>query len=169
MKSPPSPASPPTSQAVRCADLPPFRPAHILVPVDFSAASRRAVCRARALAERFGARLTLLHVVEPNPVVSPLRYVPVGEPHPDDERLAEAHTALRAAAAELAPPVPAEAVVRLGRAWREIVELAQRRHVDLLLVSPHGDAERGPAFLGSVAEKIVRHAPCPVLLLRDGE
>lgn len=165
----PQAGPPATEKSVRCGDLPPFRPAHILVPVDFSAASRRAVCRARALAECFGARLTLLHVVEPRPTVSPLAYVPVGEPHPDDQRLAEARTALAAAAAELGPPVPTEAIVRLGRAWREIVDLAARRHADLLLVPTQGDVRRGPAFLGSVAEKIVRHAPCPVLLLRDGD
>jgi universal stress protein A len=165
----PQAGPPPADKAVGCGDLPLFRPAHILVPVDFSAASRRAVCRARALAECFGARLTLLHVVEPRPVVSPLAYVPVGEPHPDDERLAEARTALVATAAELAPPVPVEAIVRLGRAWREIVDLAARRHADLLLVPTQGDARRGPAFLGSVAEKIVHHAPCPVLVLREGD
>ncbi|MFN0066963.1 MAG: universal stress protein [Limisphaerales bacterium] len=160
--------SSPKEHDVRCGDPPPFRPAHILVPVDFSAASRRAVCRARALAESFGARLILVHVVEPSPALSPLDYVPVGEPHPDDDRLTAARAALAATAAELAPPVPTEQIVRFGRAWREIVDQALRRHADLLLVPNHGDHRRGPAYLGSVAEKIVRHAPCPVLVLRDG-
>lgn len=164
-------ATPPPAGAWKlgCDPGQPFRPAHILVPVDFSPSSRRAVCRARALAECFGARLTLLHVVEPNPRLNPLAYEPVGEPHPDDTRMAEARTALAAAAAELGPPVRTETIVRLGRAWREIIECAARRQADLLLVPAQAGSRRVGAFLGSVAEKIVRHAPCPVLLLREEE
>ena len=60
-------------------------------------------------------------------------------------------------------------VVRVGRAWQEVTELAKETNADLLVIATHGYTGLTHVLLGSVAEKIVRHAPCPVLTVRPEE
>jgi nucleotide-binding universal stress UspA family protein len=132
---------------------------HILVATDFSEPSEAALAHGRALATTFGARLHLLHVMQ-NLFLRP---VP-GDPHAlkaatirnlellltDDDRKAQAVAALETSDA------PAEA----------IVEYARAHAIDLIVLGTHGRSGMARVLIGSVAENVVRTAPCPVLTMR---
>ncbi len=141
----------------------------ILVPVDFSPNCQESILYARHFAEQFGAEICLLHVVEPVVVTNEFGYLPVLPNDLEEQRLEGAGKELRALAKSLGAGVPVESKVLLGRAWKEITDAARTIPADLLIVSTHGYTGIQHALLGSVAEKIVRHAPCPVLVVRLGE
>lgn len=141
----------------------------ILVPVDFSDPSRKAVHYARAFAEQFGARLVLLHVVEPLAYPPDFAVVPLIPPDAEEARVRELRRQLDGMASGVGPGVTVEAKVTSGRPWQGVVEEARATGADLIVVSTHGYTGFKHALLGSVAEKIVRHAPCPVLVVRDEE
>ncbi len=141
----------------------------ILVPVDFSPNCQEAILYARHFAEQFGAEICLLHVVEPVVVTNEFGYLPVLPNDLEEQRLDGAGKELRALANSIGAGATVESKVRLGRAWKEITDAARTIPADLLIVSTHGYTGIQHALLGSVAEKIVRHAPCPVLVVRLGE
>ncbi len=146
-----------------------FRLTRILVPVDFSEPSRKALHYAKLFAEQFDASLTLLHVVEPLTYPPDFAVVPLLPPDIEEARTRELESQLREMARSVGGGVKIESVVRSGRAWQEVVEVAKAAATDLIIVSTHGYTGLKHALLGSVAEKIVRHAPCPVLVVRDEE
>lgn len=146
-----------------------FHIRQILVPVDFSEHSRKSLRYARPFAEQFGASLLLLHVIEPLAFPGEFGYAPIEPVNLDQQRMDNARQQLKKVAEELAATVPVESVVRLGRAWKEIVDTARVKETDMLIISTHGYTGLKYALLGSVAEKIVRHAPCPVLVVRTDE
>ena len=140
---------------------------HILAPTDFSDYSKKALSDALELAQTFGAKLSLLHVVEPPPY--PIEgFVP---PTMGADLLADLE---RQASAELAQVLPdaQEATVEVTRAVaigspsQKIVETAEAEHVDLILMATHGRTGLSHLLIGSVAERVVRTAPCPVLTIR---
>lgn len=141
----------------------------ILVPTDFSECARHAVPAAAQFARLTGARVVCLHVVEP--VVPAVGWAPVAEalPHADvGERLE--NSAARelpkvAAGAEFAG-LDVEDVIAHGEAASEIVRVAEERRVDLIVISSHGRTGLGRILFGSTAEAVVRHAPCPVLVVK---
>jgi universal stress protein A len=137
----------------------------ILVPIDFSPPSRKALSHALGLARQFGAEVTLAHVMEPviypNDWVYPIALTIFVETR---KTLLERLKALTSD-----PRTSARAVVRTGRAWREIVDLAKERSFDLIVIATHGYTGVKRALLGSVTEKVVQHAPCAVLTLRAGK
>jgi Universal stress protein family len=65
--------------------------------------------------------------------------------------------------------VPVNLQVRIGRPFHEIVTLAEALHIDLIIVATHGHTGLKHVFLGSTAERVIRHAPCPVLVVREKE
>jgi universal stress protein A len=139
----------------------------ILVPIDFSDCSTRALDYAVGLAEKFGASLILLHVVEPT--VYPENYLLL------PQAMEEIHQSLVQAARErLATLVKkrssarprVEFLVRLGHAHSEISDTAQAMGADLIVVGTHGRSGLKQALLGGTAERVVRQAPCPVLTVR---
>ena len=149
---------------------PPFRLNKILVPVDFSDFSTKALNYARAFAGQFGARIVLLHVVEPAvyPESSMLVATALDDLNNDllrsaQKRLAELNKG------SIGDRVPSELMVRLGRAYAEIAAAANELDVDLIILATHGYTGLKHVLLGSTAERVVRHAPCPVLTLRDPE
>jgi nucleotide-binding universal stress UspA family protein len=147
----------------------------ILVPTDFSAASAAAVQYGVALARAFKAKLHLLHV----------------EPRHDLEIMVErelvVEKALSTAAGTTVPQNPArellakiltedeehelraEYVLRAGGPYVEIVRYAKERNIDLIVMGAHGRGVVAHMLMGSVAEKMVRQAPCPVLTVRHPE
>ncbi|MDX2169941.1 MAG: universal stress protein [Deltaproteobacteria bacterium] len=138
----------------------------ILVPVDFSDASSLAVTHAVELAGRLGAELILLHVVEP------VYYPVAGDLYGLDPEFGNVYDAVERTArqqlAKLTTRVRARhAATRellvLGTAYRSIVAQAKRLRADLIVMSTHGRSGLSHALLGSVAERVVRLAPCPVL------
>ena len=117
----------------------------ILFPTDFSDASRLAGATAADLARQFGARLHVLHVVPP-----------VTDPTP-------APAAVRAIADDLGRGLSIVTAVASGLVARQIAAYARKNAIDLIVIGTHGRTGVTRALLGSVAEAVVRHAPCRVL------
>jgi nucleotide-binding universal stress UspA family protein len=139
----------------------------ILVATDFSDASNLALEYARVLAARFGAGLRVLHVVQtPLPLGSEM-YVP--------EVMTVAERAVEEAQQQLAKTLAgldgADVIgqVLVGMAPRKIVEYAADHDVDLIVMGTHGRGAIAHLLMGSVAERVVRTAPCPVFTVRDTE
>jgi nucleotide-binding universal stress UspA family protein len=143
----------------------------ILAPSDFSAHAAQAVRYACALAERFGARLHLLHVI---PDIVPAGPDPMLTPVLPPEYYTDMEAQSRATLDDLIEPSWGKATsvtssVRWGNPVEEIVEEARTAGVDLLVIATHGRTGLSHVLLGSVAERIVREAPCPVLTIRERE
>lgn len=137
--------------------------ARILVPTDFSPNAAQALRYAVALARQVGGKITLLHVLDWPVVPTTLSRVVRNE-----DQLTRA---AKAKLAELAgTTVPAEllgrTVARLGASYREIVRGASGLKMDLIVMATQGTTGLKRALLGSTAERVVRHAACPVLTLR---
>jgi nucleotide-binding universal stress UspA family protein len=140
----------------------------IAVPIDFSPESKKALRYACRLAEQFGSVLRLIHVVEPAPFLNDLPNVIVSRS--DDEIAKEALVKLQALAQdEIDELIPIYPQVRVGKPYYEIVSAAKVGGADLIVISTHGYTGLKHAFLGSTAERVVRHAQCPVLVVRDNE
>lgn len=141
----------------------------VLVPVDFSDPSRKAVRYAKVFAQQFEASITLLHTVEPLTYPPDFAFVPLLPPDVEEKRTQEIQNQLENLAKSVGADIQVNSVLRTGRPWQEIVRFAKEDDTDLLVISTHGYTGLKHALLGSVAEKIVRHAPCPVLVVRDEE
>ena len=139
----------------------------ILVPVDFSEHSMKALHKALEFGRAFGAELILVHIVEQIIYPGDWSYAPLAMSDFAAERREIVAAKLKALAADSG--VRATEIVRLGRAWQEIVEIAKERRADLVVVATHGYTGLRHVLMGSVAEKIVRHAPCAVLTVRADE
>jgi universal stress protein A len=148
---------------------PRLHPTRILVPVDFSTASGKAIAYADAFASTFGAAITLLHVVEPIVLPSEFGYVPAPSPEEEIKHLDAIKTRLQKVAAGLDSAKGSGVEVRVGRPWQEITAAVTELGVDLLVITTHGRTGIKHVLMGSVAEKIVRHAACPVLVVRPEE
>lgn len=137
----------------------------ILCAVDFSAGAEAAALVAGELARQGDRALVLAHVVRP-PQVS------FGVPAPTAAAMRAsfvegpaAHlAALRARLA--ARGVAADTAVAEGAPWKQIVRLASDRGAGLIVLGAHGQSSLTDALLGTVAERVVRHAPCSVLVVR---
>lgn len=140
----------------------------IVVPLDFSPESKNALRYAAELAARVGAVMRLVHVVEPPPFLNDLANVALARS--DEEIAKEARVKLQALAqAEIDELIPVQPEVRIGKPYREIVSLAGVIGADLIVIATHGYTGLKHALLGSTAERVVQHAPCPVLVVRDTE
>jgi nucleotide-binding universal stress UspA family protein len=143
-----------------------FRIKEILVPIDFSDCSKKALRYAVALAKEHEASLTLLYVLfTPAPIGenSALDYL-----HASNETRCKAQRDLAAlAAAEVHGQVIAKSFVRAGSPTSEILEAAESIPADMIVMSTHGRTGLKHALLGSVTEQVVRRAPCPVLIVRE--
>ena len=144
----------------------------ILVPTDFSATADLALTQARDLAEAFGASLHLLHVFE-DPYTA-AAYAPevfaTISPEYRDAALADAARQLderldAAGRKELSGTTD----LVVGPPAREIVRFAASHGIDLIVMGTHGRSGLAHLLLGSVAERVVRTAPCAVLTVREPE
>ena len=133
----------------------------ILLPTDFSTTSYAALRHAITMARTFGARLYLLHIpgktgenFEAN--------IPIGQ----FEKLAQEQLGMFMSPEEIAQLNP-EYALRIGAPAHEIVRYAEARNVDLIVMGTHGRSGVAHLLMGSVAEHVVRAAPCPVLLVRS--
>jgi len=139
----------------------------ILCPVDFSEPSLHGLDCAVEFARQFRAELEILYVV------------PVVPPHPTDPNYEfsipefegilhkDAEDKLSALLKEKVPAeVKAAATVGHGHAAKEIVKVAEESKVDLIVIANQGHSGWHKLLLGSVAEKVIRHAPCPIFITR---
>jgi nucleotide-binding universal stress UspA family protein len=140
----------------------------VLVPLDFSAPSQQALDYAIELAGKLQAGLTLLHVIQPplpggGPDIgadtSLVLYLE--EIEAEMWQTIETH-ATRVRAAGLA----CDALVIHGAPFQQIIDVATAKQSDLIVMGTHGHTGLQHFFMGSVAEKVVRMAPCPVLVTR---
>lgn len=136
----------------------------ILCPVDFSEPSRKAMRAAAELAVAVGASLTLQHVYEVPAYVAPPATLPAiveGEKSRTRSSLSDWQVEAKALGAEDVRIVWCE-----GTAWHEITRRAADHGHDLIVLGTHGRTGLSHALIGSVAERVVRHAGCPVLTIR---
>jgi nucleotide-binding universal stress UspA family protein len=141
----------------------------ILVPVDFSEPSAKALRYAVSFARQFDARITLLHVC-------PVPYYPAefgGFPTivPVDEPPTKAikHRLEENARRFIPEPMRGRTLLRTGAAFDEICRAARDVKADLIIIATHGHTGLKHVLLGSTAERVVRHAHCPVLVVRKEE
>ena len=137
----------------------------ILVPMDFSEGSRFALRHAIELAKEFESEVIGLHVIEVAYGVGEMGYVI------DAETLRgkmneEAERMLNQTLSEQEYE-PARGLVRTGVPYSEIVNVAEEESADLIVLGSHGRSGLSRFFLGSTSERVVRHAPCPVLVIRE--
>ena len=141
----------------------------ILVPTDFSETSKKAVQYALRFAEQFGCEIALLYVVEP---ASPLVGAPLGvEPITDKDEfsMAEKELAVLAAESHTDGAHSVSSFVRVGHAPNEITKAAKDLDIDLIVIATHGYTSWQHLCMGSTTERVVRAAPCPVLVVREKE
>ena len=144
-----------------------FAPRRILVTTDFSEASKKAFPYAIALARKFEASLLLVYVV---PGHLPGQLSQIGILLEEQQMLSAAREQLpRFRAAELDPHLHVETLVLSGGPAHEICDTAKIQSADLIVISTHGHTGLKHFALGSVAENVVRHSPCPVLVVRERE
>jgi len=149
----------------------PWRKLHlknILVPTDFSAPSKKALSYAVKFAKKVGSQITLLHVIEPLPVYSDINDpVILGS----DYWTRESNEAFRKFCNEshVTPSLLRKTIIREGTPHHEITEAARELKSDLIIIATNGRTGLTHVFLGSTTERVVQHAPCPVLVVRAKE
>jgi universal stress protein A len=135
----------------------------ILLATDFSPYSEAALQHASALASEAGATLLIVHVEEPPPALGMEMYIPdPSYPDPNVQRRLEA----------LVPPdnrVRYEHRLLSGFAVEQIPHLAHEEGADLIVMGTHGRTGLSRILMGSVAEVVLRRAPCPVLMVKQPE
>jgi nucleotide-binding universal stress UspA family protein len=146
------------------ASLPIFNLKKILVPVDFSECSHKALVYATALARQFGATITLIHV--------PHNYGVADGMIPVDANWEAVHCGMKELEIlrlTVGDAAPCEVLLRTGVPHTEILQAAKELNSDLIVISTHGHTGMTRVILGSTAERVVRHASCPVLVVREKE
>lgn len=140
----------------------------ILVATDFSETSETALRYATSLAEAFHARLEVLHVVEEpfGYVASTHGYIPEVDAFRETLNKAAREQLSNVLTPEEVQRFQARLSLRTGTPYVEIVRFAKDHAVDLIVVGTHGRGSVWHALLGSVAERVVRNAHCPVLTVR---
>ncbi|OAI48052.1 hypothetical protein AYO44_01220 [Planctomycetaceae bacterium SCGC AG-212-F19] len=143
----------------------------ILLPTDFSKYSQNALKYGAALADKFGAQLYLLHVVQNIGLLIPDMVNVTPPVMPSSEQMG---AAVREALGKLVKdaglePFKVEIAIREGSAFYEIIQFAKDQEIDLIVMGTHGHTGLAHVLLGSVTEKVVRKAPCPVLTVRHPE
>jgi universal stress protein A len=138
----------------------------ILVPIDFSESCRRALRYGETFARQFNSEITLLHVIEPMPPLPD----PVAVASVSIVRLhKEAERQLAGWRRKIAVTIPVKSRIGAGTPYREIVSAADDSNIDLIILGTHGRTGLAHFLMGSTAERVVRHAPCPVMVVRERE
>jgi len=152
------------------ATAPAFRLRRILVPIDFSENSKKALRYAQPFAEQFRAEIILLHVVEP--MIRPEGYmiVPAAMESRRVARMDEREVRLGSLRhREIGEGIKGDTIVQMGEPYKEIINMAKARKAHLIIIATHGYTGVKHMLVGSTAERVVRQAPCPVLVVREKE
>jgi Universal stress protein UspA and related nucleotide-binding proteins len=140
----------------------------ILVPIDFSSCSKKALQYAIPFAKQFGARLCLLYVGQGYYLVPELAAVDLST-YQFTQRADAAAKLATFATREIPATVAVDLLVRNGQPALEIEDVAKETDADLIIISTHGYSGIKHLWFGSIAEQVVRHATCPVLVVRESE
>ena len=140
----------------------------ILHPTDFSESSKYAMTYAISFAEEFQAKLVILHVIEE---ISSALYFDMLQAPPLTQLMVNIEKQAKQALDDVLPPelrgkLPAEYILRKGVPFVEILNCASQVKADMIVLGTHGRTGLKHALFGSVAEKVVRKAACPVLSVR---
>jgi len=147
----------------------PSIPTKILLPIDFSPSSRAALETASDLAQHFHAELHLVNVIPFFPTSTMPNFVPEEAFLKDERANAETHLA-KCLAILTSRAVKASFSVEVGNdVAGNIMEVVDREHIDLVVISTHGISGWHPLIFGSIAEKVVKLVQCPLLLLRSAK
>ncbi|RPI03461.1 MAG: universal stress protein [Ignavibacteriae bacterium] len=142
----------------------------ILVPIDFSEHSKNALKYAIPFAEKFKSSIDVLYVVEPTVYPADFSFGQIGFPNVEEELRTRGSDELEnLLAKEIGGKVPARKAVRTGKPFYEINQYALEEKISLIIIATHGHTGMEQILFGSTAEKVVRKAPCPVLVVRSGE
>jgi nucleotide-binding universal stress UspA family protein len=141
-------------------------PRRFLVPMDFSRMSEQALDYALDLAGRSDGYVVILHAIT---------HLPHVLPEAISHDAARSDSAVKSAGRELdkltearkACGVPINVVVKHGVPWRMIIDTARELDVDVVVMGTHGNTALPRPLMGSVADKVVRMSPCPVLTIPD--
>jgi nucleotide-binding universal stress UspA family protein len=145
-----------------------FKIDNLLVPLDFSRPSFKALEYALPLAERFGAKLHLVHAFDYDYPMSTFSAMPLAIP--EAEIASRAKRRLQDVAKKYAIAlVPENCHVVKGRAYHAVCQLARKLETGLIVTTTRGHTGLQHVFLGSTTERIVQHAPCGVLVVREHE
>ena len=146
-----------------------FRIRSILVPIDFSPESEKALVYAVPFARQFGATLTLIHVLEPVATPDFVDSFPLAIRTEELITSGKSHLERILSDLQINRRLVKNVLVGCGRAFQEIVETAHAQQADLIIMSTHGYTGLKHTLLGSTTERVVRHATCPVLVVRPRE
>lgn len=138
---------------------------NVLLATDFSPTSESAVPYAAAIGRRFGGTLHTAHVLSDTAVImmtGGVDYVSMATLY--DDAIADAKEKLRQVS-EAFEGIPHREYVRQGQIWKNLAAVVEENAIDLIILGTHGRKGLGKLLLGSVAEDILRHAPCPVLTI----
>lgn len=148
-------------------------PKRILWPTDFSPLSLQAADYAKGFRDVFGAELHIIHVIPP-PLTSAVSVVlpaevPVSFSEPEFIQAARRglDDVVKDHFGESSTKIVLDAF--FGNPWFSICDYAKRKNCDLIIIGTHGRTGLGHVLLGSVAERVVQHAPCPVLVVKNAE
>ena len=163
-----------TTQSTGSSFVQPFpgqlRLKRILVPIDFSEPSKKALSYAVPFAESFGARVDLIHVVEPTYYPAEMTYMSGEMANLEVVVEKNARLQLETLAGEVIPnQFRGEITIHTGVPFKEIAGTAKELESDLIIISTHGYTGLKHLFMGSTTERVVRIAPCPVLTVREQE
>jgi universal stress protein A len=139
----------------------------ILCPIDFSEISANALEYAVFLASHHHAELLILHVVEQLHEFEHYQILVLTPQELSEEMEKQAHEKLTKLTEQIKKTIKVEAVVRQGKPFVEIIKEAKEKDMDLIVMASHGRTGVSHMLMGSVAEKVVRKAHCPVLIVRN--
>ncbi len=140
----------------------------ILVPIDFSDYSKSALRYAVNITKVFNAHVYLVYVIEPMIYPADFSMGQIAVPNADLDVSKRAEEELDKLAKDEFPlNIVVDIVVRTGRPFAEIIQVAAELDIDLIIIATHGHTGVEHLLFGSTAEKVVRKAPCPVLSLRE--
>ncbi len=142
---------------------------NVLCPIDYSVYSEKALQYAIEFAVKYGAKLYLLHVLD-------IRIYDINDPELYNVTVVDKETIdklssrlLKCVNEETKGRIAVEAIVVQGVPFSEIINTAKEHKIDLIVLGTHGRTGISHAIMGSVAEKVVRKSPCPVLTVRHPE
>lgn len=140
----------------------------ILVPIDFSDFSKNALRYAIQFAENFQAKVYIVYVIEPMVYPSDFSLGQVAIPNVEYDMQDRAKSELDSLIKnEITTSLETEIIIRAGKPFVEIIDVAAEKDIDLIIIATHGLTGVEHLLFGSTAEKVVRKAPCPVLSIRE--
>ncbi len=139
----------------------------VLVPIDFSEHSKNALQYAVSFARQFSSELVLVYVVEPAIYPADFSFGQVALPNIENELRERGKEELeQLVKAHIGTSLPARTMIRTGKPYLEIVTAAAEENADLIIIATHGHSGMEHLLFGGTAERVVRKAPCPVLMVR---